>query len=77
MLLVSQFELYAADVRRLLAEEGAVRGTRIATISRNSSEFAAVAFATWGLGAVHVPIPENMTTGTVPGGPKTCERSCP
>ena len=54
-----QFELMVADVRALLSlTMGVQKGSVVAVISRNNIEWAACAFATWGLGAVYVPIPE-------------------
>jgi hypothetical protein len=52
-------ELMVADVRALMSlTMGVKKGSVVAIISRNNVEWAACAFATWGLGAVYVPMPE-------------------
>ena len=45
-------------IRGVLAELGVTRGDRVAIISRNSSVWAAAAYATYGLGAAFVPMYE-------------------
>jgi long-chain acyl-CoA synthetase len=49
-----------ADLRAGLAALGVTRGDRVAVISNNSVEWAAIAYATYGLGAALVPMYESQ-----------------
>jgi long-chain acyl-CoA synthetase len=55
-----EFAATVEDLRAGLAALGVARGDRVAIISKNSLEWAAIAYATYGLGAVLVPMYESQ-----------------
>ena len=50
----------AVNCRRAMAARGIGHGDRVAVISKNRDEWAATAYAGYGLGAIHVPMYEQM-----------------
>jgi long-chain acyl-CoA synthetase len=56
----AEFGATVAALRAGLAELGVTRGDRVAVISGNSLEWAAIAYATYGLGAALVPMYESQ-----------------
>ena len=56
----AEFAATVDDLRAGLSSLGVARGDRVAVISRNSLEWAAIAYACYGLGAVLVPMYESQ-----------------
>jgi long-chain acyl-CoA synthetase len=56
----AEFGNMVGDLRAGLAALGVTRGDRVAVISNNSVEWAAIAYATYGLGAALVPMYESQ-----------------
>src|SRR4051812_31268937 len=56
----AQFEKLVDDLRGGLADLGVARGDKVGIISNNRIEWAAAAYATYGLGAAFVPMYESQ-----------------